>query len=101
MEAPPPTLFQHVLRQKYGNQRVLKEILDYMFGPENYRVRIKNTRWILQLPQQLSEVSRTILPDPTESSTSHGRVLTRAAAKGELADIESRIRVHYKKVEEQ
>ena len=43
--ASPDALFQHVLRQKYGNQRKLKEILDCMYGPGNYKVRVNDSRW--------------------------------------------------------
>jgi hypothetical protein len=63
---------RHILRQKYGHQRKLKELLDSRYGLGNYRVRIQEKHWLLLLPDQLSE--------------------------HEMSDIEDRIRVHYREI---
>ncbi|KAK4108503.1 hypothetical protein N656DRAFT_784001 [Canariomyces notabilis] len=59
-----------MLRQKYNDPRKLKQVLDKVYGSGNYLVKIMSERWILYLPEPLTE--------------------------GGLCEIENMIRFHWK-----
>ncbi|KAK4202403.1 hypothetical protein QBC40DRAFT_44056 [Triangularia verruculosa] len=50
-------LYEHVMRQKYNDPRKLKTWLDATYPLGNYAVKVKDNRWILSLPEPLSDVS--------------------------------------------
>ncbi|KAI1642504.1 uncharacterized protein F4817DRAFT_294798 [Daldinia loculata] len=68
-EPQPPietaTWYEVVLKQKYNDPQKLKSSLDSMYGQGRYKVKIKASRYILQLPEpphedRIAEIERTI-----------------------------------------
>ncbi|KAI2778760.1 hypothetical protein F4815DRAFT_231384 [Daldinia loculata] len=59
-EPQPPietaTWYEVVLKQKYNDPQKLKSSLDSMYGQGRYKVKIKASRYILQLPEPPQEL---------------------------------------------
>ncbi|KAI2470510.1 hypothetical protein F4781DRAFT_175311 [Annulohypoxylon bovei var. microspora] len=75
-KSPPGNVGWHevVLRQKYNDQMKLKVALDEMYGQGKYGVKMRATRWILQLPEPIPEVN---LPDAVSKTDTETASLSR------------------------
>ncbi|GAB1314606.1 hypothetical protein MFIFM68171_04816 [Madurella fahalii] len=79
-----------VMKQKYNDPDKLKEYLDAVYGPGNWRVEVKsNNRWMIGLTRPWQEVSKKV------SSFKCANNRLTQISKHEMENIESQVRVHY------